>query len=265
MTRTPRSILLVSLLLVAGSPARGEAQVTRIMTPTVYVASHPDPDEADIDADGVDEIGLWIPQPATTASHRLTGFEQVRSSRAAESTVPDWIKDNSGWWGNDIPSSSGDAAEPVPSWITNQAGWWADDPLDASSDDADSPPSWVGTSFSWYVDAGLNESAAVRRQRPAPEAETGLLTGLWVPRGRSGRHKLLILDEPSQAALLARIAKKGAPVEDLELLGTPKILLKLRRDGSVLLQVRARAGLAEGKGRIRYKARLSTAAEVEIP
>ena len=72
--------------------------------------------------------------------------------------VPSWIKNNAGWWADDLiddssfilgmqhliennilqipydDSSGADSSEDqVPSWIKNNAGWWADDLIDDSS------------------------------------------------------------------------------------------------------------------------------------
>ena len=70
------------------------------------------------------------------------------------SSIPDWIKNNAGWWAtNQIPDStflqgiqfllnqgiiiipetetteSSDSKE-IPDWIKNNAGWWADGQID---------------------------------------------------------------------------------------------------------------------------------------
>jgi len=73
------------------------------------------------------------------------------SSFAAE--VPDWIKNNAGWWADgQVPDSAfiqgiqflikegimiveipaeidSEAAEEVPGWVKNTAGWWAEDKI----------------------------------------------------------------------------------------------------------------------------------------
>ena len=74
-----------------------------------------------------------------------------------EATIPDWIKNNAGWWADgliddgsfvsgiqwlisngimNIPSTEqggGDEENIIPSWIKNNAGWWADGLIDDSS------------------------------------------------------------------------------------------------------------------------------------
>ena len=70
-----------------------------------------------------------------------------------EATIPDWIKNNAGWWAdgsiddgsflngisyliqNNIlvvpPTDAGDASSgTVPEWVKNTAGWWADGTID---------------------------------------------------------------------------------------------------------------------------------------
>ena len=77
------------------------------------------------------------------------------SSYAAE--VPDWIKNNAGWWADgQIPDSAflqgiqylikegimvipptetseSSSSQEVPGWIKNNAGWWADGQIDDNS------------------------------------------------------------------------------------------------------------------------------------
>ena len=73
-----------------------------------------------------------------------------------ETSIPDWIKNNAGWWAdgqiddssfvagiqwlisNDVmtipPTEQGTGSDDViPSWIKNNAGWWADGQIDDSS------------------------------------------------------------------------------------------------------------------------------------
>jgi predicted TIM-barrel fold metal-dependent hydrolase len=69
-----------------------------------------------------------------------------------ETTIPDWIKNNAGWWAagnidddsflngisyliqNDIivipPTDAGTEGGTVPEWVKNTAGWWADGTID---------------------------------------------------------------------------------------------------------------------------------------
>jgi len=81
----------------------------------------------------------------------------VPSASAQEVTIPDWIKNNAGWWAtNQIDDSSFlqgiqyliqegimiipptepselPGSQAVPDWIKNNAGWWADELIDDSS------------------------------------------------------------------------------------------------------------------------------------
>ena len=69
-----------------------------------------------------------------------------------EATIPDWIKNNAGWWAagsidddsflngisyliqNSIivipPTDAGSEGGTVPEWVKNTAGWWADGTID---------------------------------------------------------------------------------------------------------------------------------------
>jgi len=81
----------------------------------------------------------------------------VPSASAQDATIPDWIKNNAGWWATDkiddssflqgiqylikegimvIPSTEtakSAGSQEVPSWIKNNAGWWANGQIDDSS------------------------------------------------------------------------------------------------------------------------------------
>ena len=81
----------------------------------------------------------------------------VFSASAQNATIPDWIKNNAGWWATDqiddssflqgiqylikegimvIPpteASESASSQEVPSWVKNNAGWWADGLIDNSS------------------------------------------------------------------------------------------------------------------------------------
>ena len=77
----------------------------------------------------------------------------VPSVSAQETTIPDWIKNNAGWWADGLiddrafvtglqwlisngimnipPTEQGAGSDDViPGWIKNNAGWWADDLID---------------------------------------------------------------------------------------------------------------------------------------
>ena len=71
--------------------------------------------------------------------------------------VPDWIKNNAGWWATDqiddstflqgiqflikegimiippIETSESSQSQEVPAWVKNNAGWWADGQIDDGS------------------------------------------------------------------------------------------------------------------------------------
>ena len=93
---------------------------------------------------GVEGI-LFIPMPRETVSFDVTVGDVV-----AEQTfvIPDWIKNNAGWWADGTISDSdfitgiqyliqqeilvvpqsevtGGSDEEIPEWIKNNAGWWA--------------------------------------------------------------------------------------------------------------------------------------------
>ena len=78
----------------------------------------------------------------------------LNTATAQEVRVPEWIKNNAGWWADDaipdstfidgieflikneiilipnLPNASSEMAESIPSWIKNNAGWWADGQID---------------------------------------------------------------------------------------------------------------------------------------
>ena len=81
----------------------------------------------------------------------------VPSASAQDATIPDWIKNNAGWWASGqiddnsfvsgiqwlisngimiIPSTEqvvGDGGNVIPDWIKNNAGWWASGQIDDSA------------------------------------------------------------------------------------------------------------------------------------
>ncbi|WP_428324052.1 peptidase [Nitrosopumilus sp.] len=84
---------------------------------------------------------------AITAMAAILLVATTASSAYAE--VPDWVKNNAGWWADGVISESefltgisflisdgiitvptttvsSETAENVPSWVKNNAGWWAD-------------------------------------------------------------------------------------------------------------------------------------------
>ena len=98
----------------------------------------------------------YLPSNSTLTLFPLPPTTQGLVSDSVE--IPSWIKNNAGWWADDLiddssfilgmrhliennvlqipygDSSSADSSESqVPSWIKNNAGWWADDLIDDSS------------------------------------------------------------------------------------------------------------------------------------
>jgi len=92
---------------------------------------------------------LFQPIPLETASFTLNVGQ-------AETSIPDWIKNNAGWWAdgqiddgsfvsglqwlisNNVmtipPTEQGTGSDDViPGWIKNNAGWWADGQIDDGS------------------------------------------------------------------------------------------------------------------------------------
>jgi len=87
----------------------------------------------------------------------LVGILMAPVVSSQEATVPNWIKNNAGWWASDqitdsaflqgihylikegimiIPStetSESSQSQAVPAWIKNNAGWWADGQIDDNS------------------------------------------------------------------------------------------------------------------------------------
>ena len=80
----------------------------------------------------------------------------IDNASAQEVAMPDWIKNNAGWWAdgliddgsfvsgiqwlisNDVmtipPTEQGAGSDDViPGWIKNNAGWWADGQIDDGS------------------------------------------------------------------------------------------------------------------------------------
>ena len=87
----------------------------------------------------------------------LVSMMFVPSVSAQEATIPDWIKNNAGWWAGGLiddssfvsgiqwlisngimiipPTEQGadDGVSVIPDWIKNNAGWWADGLIDNNS------------------------------------------------------------------------------------------------------------------------------------
>ena len=78
----------------------------------------------------------------------------LNTATAQEVRVPEWIKNNAGWWAEDaipdstfidgieflikneiilipnLPNMPSGTTESIPSWVKNNAGWWADGQID---------------------------------------------------------------------------------------------------------------------------------------
>jgi hypothetical protein len=119
----------------------------------------------------------------------------VPSVSAQEVTIPDWIKNNAGWWANEliddssfvsgiqwlisndvmiIPSTeqgAGDGENVIPDWIKNSAGWWADGLIDDNS---------FVSGIQWLISNGIIMlELEVNNQDPDEEGRIagGVLTG----------------------------------------------------------------------------------------
>ena len=114
---------------------------------------------------------------------------------AQESTIPDWIKNNAGWWADEliddnsfvsgiqwlisngimiIPSTAqgaSDGINVIPDWIKNNAGWWADGLIDDGS---------FVSGIQWLISNGIIKiELAVIDEDPDEEGRIagGILTG----------------------------------------------------------------------------------------
>jgi hypothetical protein len=85
------------------------------------------------------------------------GHVEPEIFKKSETAIPDWIKNNAGWWAEgqiddnsfvqgiqfmikeniisipNLPESSSETAESVPAWVKNNAGWWAEGQIDDNS------------------------------------------------------------------------------------------------------------------------------------
>ena len=77
----------------------------------------------------------------------LVGILMAPAVSSQESTIPDWIKNNAGWWAEDTisetefvnaigflikegiikvdESTTSTNSKNIPDWVKNTAGWWA--------------------------------------------------------------------------------------------------------------------------------------------
>ena len=125
----------------------------------------------------------------------LVSMMFVPSVSAQEATIPDWIKNNAGWWADGLidnnsfvsgiqwlisngimiipPTEQGadDGVSVIPDWIKNNAGWWADGLIDDSS---------FVSGIQWLITNGIiTLESAVIDQDPDEEGRVagGVLTG----------------------------------------------------------------------------------------
>ena len=100
----------------------------------------------------------------------IVGVLMCPTASSQEVIVPNWIKNNAGWWADDqiddksfvtgiqylinkdimkIPSTAkgtGSGSDEIPGWIKNNAGWWADDQIDDKS---------FVTAIQWLITNGI--------------------------------------------------------------------------------------------------------------
>ena len=114
--------------------------------------------QIDIEVEGI----LFSPIPLETASLTMNVGQE-------ESSIPEWIKNNAGWWAsgeipdsafvsglqwlisNDImsipPTEQGAGSDDViPGWIKNNAGWWASGEI---------PDSAFVSGLQWLISNGI--------------------------------------------------------------------------------------------------------------
>ena len=119
----------------------------------------------------------------------------VPNVSAQEATIPDWIKNNAGWWADGliddnsfvsgiqwlitngimtIPSTEQEVdggGDTIPDWIKNNAGWWADGLIDDNS---------FVSGIQWLITNGIMMlESEVSNQDPDEEGRIagGVLTG----------------------------------------------------------------------------------------
>jgi len=118
---------------------------------------------------GVEGI-LFQAIPVETASFTIFVGQGQVSAPAEEATIPDWIKNNAGWWADGqiddnsfvsgiqwlisneimtIPSTEQGAETEysvIPNWIKNNAGWWASGQI---------PDSAFVSGLQWLITNGI--------------------------------------------------------------------------------------------------------------
>ncbi len=125
----------------------------------------------------------------------LVSMILVPNISAQEAAIPDWIKNNAGWWADGLIDDSsfvsglqwlisngiviippteqgvGDGGNIIPDWIKNNAGWWADGLIDDSS---------FVSGLQWLISNGIIMlESEVNNQDPDEEGRIagGILTG----------------------------------------------------------------------------------------
>ena len=91
---------------------------------------------------------LFQPIPPETVSFNFT-VGDVETNGGSEISIPEWIKNNAGWWAEGLigdsdfvlgiqwlitngvmiipeTQSGNEGSQVIPEWIKNNAGWWAD-------------------------------------------------------------------------------------------------------------------------------------------
>ena len=125
----------------------------------------------------------------------LVSMILVPNVSAQEATIPDWIKNNAGWWADGLiddnsfvsgiqwlitngimtipPTEQGvdDGGNAIPDWIKNNAGWWAGGLIDDNS---------FVSGLQWLISNGIIMlESEVTNQDPDDEGRIagGILTG----------------------------------------------------------------------------------------
>ena len=139
-----------------------ESKNTDPNAPGILITEGIDKPEFDFKSPGKYKLTLAIFSHGIDESRTLSGiangfFDLVESKESQSPTIPNWIKNNAGWWaGGQIDDNSfvqgiqwlikegvmkippttqgiGSAGNQIPNWIKNNAGWWAEGQIDDNS------------------------------------------------------------------------------------------------------------------------------------
>jgi len=139
-----------------------ESKNTDPNAPGILITEGIDKPEFDFKSPGKYKLTLAIFSHGIDESRTLSGiangfFDLVESKESQSPTIPNWIKNNAGWWADGqiddnsfvqgiqwlikegimkIPPTTqgtGSAGNQIPNWIKNNAGWWADGQIDDNS------------------------------------------------------------------------------------------------------------------------------------